>query len=164
MSDEQDEFVPVTEFNYTLLVPFKIAQSSGEFADTEFITLKAPTAKVIAETSALKQAFFRASQETGDDAESKDVEVTPDIHGHDVISLLSISSTVDMPEIMEIAKKLFMAPGIAMVGGDTKFKQEMFSRMSVDDFETMLGEYLVRFVLASSLKRMQQKLGQRSQT
>ena len=161
MSDEeeQDTILPESEFNYPLLVPFKYASKSGDNSNATFILFTAPSAKVIKECSALKQAFFRAmgEQQEKDNTATDNDEKEVVIEGHDIIQLISTSSSVDLPEILDIAKKLFTAPGIALIDGESKFTDNNIGRVSYEDFELMLGHYLVNFILASSLNRLQNK-------
>lgn len=153
----------MTEFKFILTRPFSYA-FKGEQATAEFITLTAPTSKTIRECSALKQAFFRAmGDREGKDSGGADTEDVT-IEGQDILSLLAMSKSVDLPEIMDVAKKLFQLPGIALVDGETKFGQQIMDRMNIDDFENMLGEYMVNFTLASSLKRLKEKSSKASAT
>lgn len=162
MSDDEEQ---KSEFQFPVTSPFQIA-AKGNVEDATFITFHAPTAKVIGECSSLKQAFFRAFTESGERNTSSETQADPDVEifGHDVIDLLASSSNVDMPDVMDIAKKLFMAPGIALVNGEIKFGTAVVDRMSAEDFQNAVGEYLVFFVLASSLKRLKEKSSEQSQT
>ena len=152
----------ITEFKFILTKRFTYA-FKGDNAEAEFVTLYAPTSKTTRECAALKQAFFRAmgdreGKQTGEADEDAEIE------GQDILSLLAMSTAVDLPEIMDVAKKLFMLPGIALLDGETKFGQQVMDRMSMDDFENMLGEYMVNFTLASSLKRLKEKSSKVSAT
>ena len=144
-----------TEFQYVLKQPFTYA-SKGENVEAKFIELTAPTSKTTHECAALKQAFFRAMSEregTGETADETDLEV----EGSDVMSLIAMSKDVDLPEVLDLGKRLFQMPGIALVDGETKLGNAVVERMSLDDFEDMLGEYMVNFILASSLRRLKEK-------
>jgi len=57
----------------------------------------------------------------------------------------------DMAQLFGVAKKLFFSQGIAMVEGEQRFTGPIYDTMSIDDFEKMLGEYLVNFILQSAL-------------
>ena len=152
-----------TEFNYVLKTKFGYA-NKGESAQAEFITLTAPTSRTTRECAALKQAFFRATSEQESTTTVSNAEVDIDIDGSDIMALLAISKSVDLPDVMDIGKKLFQMPGIAQIDGETKLGNTHIDRMSVDDFEAMLGEYLINFILASSLRQMKEKSSKVSQT
>jgi len=129
-----------TEFNYILKTKFTYAKGA-EQVEAEFITLSAPTSKTTQECSALKQAFFRAMGERENartksgstDAEAEDIE------GSDVLILIAMSSKVDLPEVMEIAKKLFQQPTIALIDGETKMKTELMGRIVLMIWKICLG-------------------------
>ncbi len=150
MSDEMK-----TEFNFTLTTQFQYAEGSGEQISAKFITFHAPTRKSIKECSALKQAFFRAMNEQDTSKATGETEV--EIESKDIMALLAISNKVDLPDVMEVAASLFQIPGIALIDGEHKFKTALMDRVSVDDFEAMLGEYLLNFTLASSLNQLKEK-------
>ncbi len=150
-----DEVEIKTEFNYTLTTQFKYADGTGEQVPAKFITFYAPTRKCIKECSALKQAFFRAMNEQDTSKATGETEV--EIESKDIMALLAISNKVDLPDVMEVAAQLFLLPGIALVDGEHKFKTALMDRVSVDDFENMLGEYLLNFTLASSLAQLKEK-------
>ena len=153
-----------TEFKYVLKTPFDYT-FKGDTAKAEFITLSAPTSKTTQECSALKQAFFRAMGEREGKGGKADVDAeVDDIEGSDVLILIAMSNNVDLSDVMDNAKKLFQQPNIAMIDGETKMKTELIGRMSVDDLEDMLGEYMVNFTLASSMKRLKNKSSKESQT
>lgn len=163
MSDEENEEIK-TEFQYVPKVPFKYSLK-GEMVNVKFITLTAPTSKTTRECAALKQAFYRAMGEREKEISGEsDDSIDADIDGSDVMSLLAMSKDVDLPDVMDIGKKLFQMPGIALVDGETKLGNEVFGRISVDDFEDMLGEYMINFILASSLRKLKEKSSKASQT
>lgn len=144
-----------TEFQYILKQPFTYAHK-GDNVEAKFIALTAPTSKTTHECAALKQSFFRAMSEREGTSETTD-DTDIEIEGADVMSLIAMSKDVDLPEVLDIGKRLFQMPGIALVDGETKFGNAILDRMSLDDFEDMLGEYMVNFILASSLKRLKEK-------
>lgn len=143
----------LTEFNYFLIKKIQYA-FKGDMTEASFITFYAPTSKVTKECAALKQAFFRAiGEQEGEGEADPDYE----IQGDDILNLLAMSKEVDLPDVMEIAKKLFQAPGIALVDGETKLGNSLFDKLSIDDCEAMLGKYLANFTLASALKSLKEK-------
>jgi hypothetical protein len=160
MSETEEKFTQIDEFQYPLLKPFNIAKT-GDEVEATFIRFHAPTSKVIKQCAALKQAFFRAMQEQQDKPSSAVPDVVdqkqPEIFGHDVMNVIAISTQVDLTEVMEIAKQLFQAPNIALVEGEHKFGSAVIDRMSAEDLECALGEYLVNFILASALMRLKEK-------
>lgn len=147
------------QFNYILEKQFQYA-FKGDMVSASFITLKEPTAKVTKNCGALKQAFFRAMQERAGDADvsSEDsgnsvMEIQPD----DVLMIMSMSNNVDMSELYDNAKDLFMISSVAMIEGETKIGPAIMDKISLVDLDGMIGSYLVNFTLASSLRKMQER-------
>lgn len=163
VADERDELK--TEHNFPLASPFKYAKQ-GDNVSAQFIVLHAPTSKHSKPCAFLKQAFFRAlpDRKEGSTRADVDVEEIKSIDGEDIIMMMSQSRDVDLAEVMEAGKNLFAGTNIAMVDGEVKLNQHMLDNMTQDDFEKMLGEYLVNFTLASSLSKMRKTLSSRSST
>ena len=141
-----------TEIQYDLENKFMYS-SKGEQVEAQFITLTAPTSKHSHECAALKQAFFRAlprDQESDENVEAKDVS------GTEVIILLAISTNVELPDVIEIGKKL-LSSGVAMIDGEVKLTMNVINNMYASEFEIILGDYIVNFIIASSLASMKNK-------
>ena len=66
-----------------------------------------------------------------------------------------MSADVDLAKVMLTAQDL-IGSGVGLVDGETKLTKHLISQMSFDDVESMLGEYLVNFILVSALKKMKQ--------
>lgn len=145
-----------TEFDFQLSKGFSYSHQ-GDQTEASFVRLTAPTSRHSRECAALKQAFFRAQNSFQGQVESSGAEAPDEeIAGHEVILMIAASTAVDLPDVLDVARKLFSS-GIAMVDGETKLTGGLMDRMDQDDFELMLGEYLVNFTLASSLERMKEK-------
>lgn len=151
-----------TEFEYELTTQFDV-MIKGQPEPAISITLKAPSSKNLTECSILKQAFFRSLPE-GESVESDTDAKIEDMEGMDIMILLSMSSKVELSDILTTAKKLFSSKGVGFVNGDTALTRDLLDMASIDDLEGMLGDYLVNFILASSLNRMKQKQLEVSQT
>ncbi len=151
-----------TKFKYTLKVPFQYASGSGDVTDAEFILLKAPTSRNTKQCAALKQGFFRAMREqvvaSAESQAPSDMEGAGELEGDDILSVMYMAKQVNMEDLMGVARELFQSPGIALVDGEHKLKTAMLDRLSAEDFEGMLGEYLANFTLASALAKLKDKL------
>ncbi len=156
MQDEDFEIDDPDAHRFILEKPFKYATKSGNQESASWIELHPPTTRNSRECAALKQAFFRAANESGADSEDGEAtEIDGDARGPQgagIIAIMAMSTKVDLPEIMEVARKLFSS-GVAQVDGETKLTTRLIESMAQDDFERMLGEYLVNFTLASALAR-----------
>lgn len=146
----------MSEIDYPLTKPFTYATKSGDTAEAAFIRLQEPTSRNSDECAALKQAFFRAQhalQDPNAEDDAGEAAKPEDVKGADVLVMLAMAPTVDFPEVLRVGKKLFSS-GVAQIDGETKLTIGLMDRMSQEDVETMLGDYLVGFILASSLARL----------
>jgi hypothetical protein len=145
-----------TSFRYDLKQPFEYSLK-GESPTAEFIELRAPSSKVVTICADLKQCFLRAStggsgetEKSTSDKKPKEVEFTGDM----IMMMVGMSKDVDLKSFYLHGSELFGKKGIALIDGEVSMKPEHLERISVEDFEAMLGEYLVNFTLASSLEMM----------
>ena len=142
-----------TEYDFYLLVPLSYSSGSSQH-DATFIRLFAPSSKVSRECSALKQAFLRAVPKEASTVDAPSPENSADdLTGSDVIQILAISTNVELPDVLEVGRRLLLAPGISKVEGEVKLTSTLLERMDQEDFENMLGEYMVNFTLASTLSK-----------
>jgi len=123
----------------------------GEEQNATFITLLPPTFKQIDKIAPLKQAFVCAINEISQDVQQSadDVEESADdsITGPQILVLL-YRSTCDMTKVFLHAKDLFNS-GAALVDGETKLTIPLMEKMSVPDFEKLVGDYLANFIAPS---------------
>lgn len=146
-----------TELDFFLTTPLTYTLS-GQTYEASFIRLHAPNSKVSRECAALKQAFARAIL-IQQQQQSPDIEVpenTPDPTGEEVILLLAQSTGVDLPDVLEVGRRLLLSPGIAKVEGEARLTSHLLDQVDQDDFERMIGDYLVGFTLASLFSKMRQ--------
>lgn len=145
-----------TEHDFFLRAPLSYS-SGADQRDATFIKLFAPSSKVSRECSALKQAFLRAVPKNVDKSEAAAAAAssgsTDDLNGSDVIEVLAMSTAVDLPDVLEVGKRLLLAPNIAKVEGEVKLTSALMDRLDQEDFENMLGEYMANFTLASVLSK-----------
>ncbi len=141
---------PITEFDYELKVPFLYAYA-GNQEKALMITLKAPTVKTPYRAD-LKQCFFRAIPQDGKE-EAKGEAGTKMFTGSDILFTISMSREVSLSSFIEYGKSL-LASGVALVDGQTKLTKLLIDAMDPDELENMLGEYMVNFILASALKKL----------
>ncbi len=152
MSETEETEINDEPIHFPLLKSFQYGTKSGDSVEATWVELNPPTTKNSRECAYLKQAFFRASNETSSDEGETRVEGdAKGPTGAGVIAVMAMSTSVDLAETMEVARKLFTSKGIALVQGEMKLTLNLIEKMSQDDFEGMLGEYLVNFTLASAL-------------
>jgi hypothetical protein len=145
----------IREFDYMLTTPFDYADGSGQMKTAVHIQLTAPSSQQRRYCAVLKQAFCVAiTRDTGDAATNEPVPKT--IKGEDVMLTIAMSSDIQLDDIMDTAYDLFTTPGIAMVDGQKKLTKHMLNDMDMEDLEGMLGDYLVKFTLRSTLAKMKE--------
>jgi len=134
----------------------------GEKKTAKFVTLNKPTAKNINLTSVLKNTFQsgaaviseRVKQDSSDvssksESENEDEDETLGISPSDAVSLF-YNAENGIEKSMDAFKKLLKDVGL--FDGDVNATSVMVDALSVEDFENLLGEYLVNFILASLFK------------
>lgn len=139
------------EHQFELSSPMKY-DSGGEKVEGKFITLLAPTKKQMENNIALKEAFFSAVKNIDDGSGGKPSEdATENPSGQDIIDMMYMGG-VNMHKVLLSAIELFKS-GVAKVEGTEKLTQPLIDKMSQDDLESMTGEYIVNFTIASFLNR-----------
>lgn len=148
MSEEQS-FIDY-QLETSIMYHFK-----GDEVEGGFISLYPPSSKNIKECCELKQAFFRslpkndATKPPVEDEKDEDAGIT----GEAIIGLISMSDKVELSHVLLTARELFKS-GVALMEGETKLTTPMLDKLSIDDLEGMVGEYMAVFILASALKKM----------
>jgi len=139
----------VTEITYELKSPFEYA-FKGDNRDAAFITLTAPTMKQHSQAADLKQSIIRivreAVKDSGDD-ESEDSKEDEQITSSMIIATIYGSACVEANVVWAQARAL-LKENVALVDGEQKLTTPLMEKMSPDDFENMVGEYIANFTLA----------------
>lgn len=137
-----------TEIHVELSRTFKV-ERQGDEIDVSFIIMSEPTGKIASLCADLKGSFFSAMSKLPSENAEKDEKM--DIQGRDILSMMYISG-IDMGKVMISAKMLIKETGSA--GGEKAMTSPMIDRMSPDDIEKCLGEYMANFILKSALLEM----------
>lgn len=146
----------ISEITFTLDTPIEYA-TKGNVEHGSFITLKAPTSRQMSECADLKQSFLRALPKDGgvevSSSKSEDKTTLDDLDGETIMMMISMSQEVQLKTVLLIARELFCS-GIAFLDGEIKMTKPLLDSMVPDEFESMVGEYLRNFILASWLEKM----------
>ena len=130
--------------------PFNYAHK-GDTQEASFITLMPPTFKQIDKIAPMKQAFVGAindlSSDTQQAAPDADAASDEEITGPQIMALMYRSSC-DMTKVFLHAQELFKS-GAALVDGEVKLTTPLMEKMSVGDFERLVGDYLANFIAPS---------------
>ena len=133
-----------------LTTPIKASNGKGDEEEINILSLNPPTGKIAGLCANIKSAFFSAvsklptetSNEKSDDEEIK---------GSDMLQMMYMSG-IDMEKVIVTAKAIIKETGL--LGGEKVMTQPMIDRMSPDDIENCLGEYMANFILKSALQEM----------
>ncbi len=139
---------------FELTTPLKYAHK-GEEVEGMFVEMSAPTSRNLSECAFIKQAFMRSLPNDPTTQVVTDNETKEAITGDEVLTLMYMSG-VDMSPVLGHARALFTS-GVVLVDGEEKITKPLFDKISQEDFEAMLGEYLINFILASALRTMKKK-------
>lgn len=147
--------IAINEFEFLLESPIKIARAGDE--DLVFrVIVKAPTARNRAHLIRLKQGFLKAAVEasknsavSGAKEEAKD-GASDEISAEAIMALLYISD-IDLPKLEDEFRALLLSGGLSVVEG-VPTNAHMVDQISHNDFEKMMGQYFVNFIVSSSMK------------
>lgn len=140
----------MSEHIYELKHPFEYAHK-GDTQEAGFITLLAPTFKQASKVAPIKQAFTAAIAEVAEGAESdrddKSDSEDSAVTGAQVMQLMYRWSG-DMNTVLLHAEQLFKS-GAALVDGETKLTTPLMEKMSMVDYEGLIGDYIANFIAPS---------------
>lgn len=133
----------------------------GEREEATFVTLFPPTSKNLQECAVIKQMFYQAANDFSDgssndsdsDSDSADSD-SGDLSGDDLMQMF-YASKIDINKLFLNCKELFKS-GVAKLDGQQKLTAPLLDQIEIDDFEKIVGDYLVNFTLSSILKKMNQ--------
>lgn len=127
--------------------------------EATFISMKAPSVSHLAYIAPIRQAFSTALvhvqqqnlkvDENEKDDEDEDQEMSPAS-----VMMMIESSPVKMEKVIDDFKKLILKTKLFQLDGEQKFTEGLLEKLSVDDFYNLMGTYLVNFIIASLLKKM----------
>lgn len=142
------------EFNFELKKSVKYSYK-GEDLEATFITLKEPSIDQLELVSFFQKAVLRCiksmnTNESSQSTESANDDDAAKITAHQVLMIL-VQEYPDMKALFNTAKKLFYCVGIASVEGVVDFTHTIYKVMTISDFQNMMCEYLVNFILPSVL-------------
>lgn len=141
---------------YELKTPFSYAYK-GDTHEASFIELKEPTRKDLQNFTPIQQAFTKAVKSIQDETdpevleESKDKEIeseeVSEDASHSAMFVLH-QSDEDMVKVGLYAAQLFKNGG-ALIDGDTPLTIPLQEKMSMKDWNGLLGTYIVNFIAPS---------------
>lgn len=152
--EKQTEFIHELEHSFEYALKGQTATASG-------IKLLAPTNKQMKFTAPLKQHFLRAARsiqmEQSDQGKEEELpeSSSDELEVDDVLSILFLSDE-DIMKPLLIAKELFKS-GMALIDGEVKLTDPLIDLIDPDEFQELVAEYIINFILASSLEKANKK-------
>lgn len=143
-----------SETRVILAEPLRYSGRDGEFHMATFVVLKAPTSRAYQQAIRIKQAVLRAiaterrkaPADAPQPAPAPGTEERPS--GADWVAMLA-STEADLPALFEMVRELLVKQGLALVDGEVPMTGALFDDLALPDFESLVGEYLAAFPLAS---------------
>lgn len=140
-------------FDFTLSGPISY-QATGENTQASMLELTAPSVKNRKKVAKLKQGFMRVindlpetqKKEAQEQAEKeKGKSEAPD--PQEILTLIQMGA-VEYDEYIDIFVSLLVS-GICKIEGEVAMTQLIADKISFQDMEKLMGEYLVNFILVS---------------
>lgn len=140
----------MAEHTYELKSPIQYARK-GEMVDGSFVTMTAPTFREVDKVAPIKQAFMAALSDVSDGTEAtpeeKEAAEGVEITGKEIMQLL-YRAKASVADIMRHAEKLLRS-GVFRLDGEEKFTSPLLDKMSLEDFEGLVGDYIANFIMPS---------------
>lgn len=143
-----------------LTSPVEYAGKDGKLHNGSFVELQAPTSAAFRVAVRIKQQMLRAIMSeqrkaasdplrapAAPETEAPDAAVAESPTGADMLAMLA-QSDADLAEIGDLVRELIVSHGIALLDGEVKMTALLVDRLSLRDFEAIVGEYLATFPLA----------------
>tara|TARA_R110000851_G_scaffold197793_1_gene348891 strand:- start:115 stop:549 length:435 start_codon:yes stop_codon:yes gene_type:complete len=139
----------MSEITVELKNPFEYSYK-GDMVEAQFIVMPEPGFKELDKIAPIKQAFVAAVNDLASEASEPSAEApegdTESITGPQIMALM-YRSKGNMSQVFLYAQELFKS--VALVDGEQKLTVPIMEKMSVSDFERLLGEYLANFIAPS---------------
>ncbi len=131
---------------------------NGQFEDSHELILKAPSANRRRQCNELRQGFMKGMMgmsNNSSDVKKADEDKKEELKPGDIVTVLMMSD-VDFGKYVETFREVLTSGACEVVEG-VKLTNPLFDKLSLQDQDTLLGEYLSNFLLASQLAKMNEK-------
>lgn len=149
------------ETRVILTTPVPYGGKDGNLRDGSFVVLRAPTSSAFRIAARIKQSMLRAimaeqRKRAAEPAPPRPAAEAPPAEppaeseratGADMIQMLA-QSDADLAELGDLVRELMLRHGVALLDGEVSFTPLLLDRLSLADFESIVGEYLATFPLA----------------
>ena len=148
----------VLEFDFKLTEEVSYA-SKGDFKKTDHLLLKAPKVRQMPLVSALKEVItksfvaqtYKASADPQGAIDAQEAVITGDAL---MVVIMGSGSAEEhfYNDFCRIFEKL-MLTGVCTLDGEVKMNENTFSEISIDDLESLMGEYTLNFLLPKEIRK-----------
>lgn len=136
-------------FEFKLKNPISYQTPEG-MSETKVLILNAPSTENKKYVFKLQQNFLRALRSMSSMASgNKESKEESEITGQDVLSIL-LMSDIEFEVVADQFAKIL--PYVCKVDSDVKMTSTLVDRISIEDFQGLLGEYMANFIIPSWTK------------
>ena len=142
-------------FDFTLSKSIEVS-SDGEFVSVDEITCHSPSVKHKKPTIRLRQKFMHAIKNSSDGKEGKkprDGDPKKELTGSDIEAMIFMGGGNDEEfavNFMDTFQNMLLTPGVAYVGKEALRGSDL-EKISCEDFERLMGQYIANFFISSWL-------------
>ena len=144
------------EFEYKLIEGFDFQNTKAQKLETaQTLTMIAPSMNNRSYRTILQQSLMRAisdlqSRQNLNQSEEKQSQDA--LTGAMIFSILSTSS-INLEDCYNAFEKLLIG-GLCKINSSVNLTADLFKKISLDDIECMLGEYIANFLIPSGMKQI----------
>lgn len=147
------------QVDFLLKSPIEI-MDGGKIVPCDKLIMTAPSVSMMRYAMPLKQGLLSSmvklnKQINAEQSKDQGGENQGELTGEAVLSILYMSD-LDINKYTETFKDLCAEGAVKLKNGD-KMQSHLIDKMSAEDFESLLGEYVANFIIGSLLSRTQTK-------
>ena len=135
-------------FDFILSDPIKY-QAKGENTEASLLELSAPAVNNRKKVAKLKQGFMRVINglQNPDAKAAEGKKGNEKIKPEEIMALIQMG-IIEYDEYIDIFVSLLIS-GVCKVDGEVDITQHMVNKISFEDMEKLMGEYLINFIVGS---------------
>lgn len=133
-------------FDFTLSEPVDY-QTGGENTKASMLELTAPSVNNRKRVAKLKQGFMRVINDLPETAKKEEKKDNEKVKPEEILTLIQMGS-IEYDEYIDIFVNL-LTSGVCKIEGEVAMTQLIAEKISFEDMERLMGEYLVNFILVS---------------
>lgn len=145
-----------SRFEVELNHPFNYAHQGQQITAAK-VVLSAPSRRVLEQSAPIKQYIARAvkrltEEQAGKEAPAKGAGGDEGLKGDEVLAVLMMYGE-DHLKLELWFRELLVRGGLCLVDGVQPLTIPLYGELSDEDGDAILGEYLARFLVSSSMRK-----------